>query len=376
MKLLSNPTDSYGAWDVGMNPSLLAAQLFGETVSIHHDERYYNDEVVSYLDKNYDLVEYSSFVDYIDDMSEEDREKALVKKRLAKDEDELPFYNDKKAERLYKSRNYSYLIKQSNEEVGKNKLRWYYPASQKVDFTILKSFIVPEDKEAAKVGVLLKNSNGALVIKKIAFDCPEIDLSINYGAGFEKTHEKIADRLNNFDKGIVILKGTPGSGKSFYIKWLTTQVNRQFIFIPVNLCGALSEPDFLTLLISQCKNSVLILEDAEQAIQSRDDNLANAGAISALLQLSDGILSSICEISLILTWNTEKERIDPALLRAGRTLFTFTFGSLKIEDAQKVADKLKKNFKVSKPMTLAEIYNVEVDNNVVKEVPKRMGFGG
>ncbi len=371
----SKATTFYGAWDSGLNPYLMAAEFFNETVSTHHDERFYNDDVIKHLNEICDIIEYQSVSTYLDGATEEEKKKALAKKKM--EDEEMPFFHDnKKAERLFKDKENRFLIKQRNEAVNKNKLTWYYPSSGSIEVDRLKQFIVPEDKEAAKVGVLLQNSNGAMIIKKISFEAPKIDdIELNYGTGFTETYEKIIDRFNNHSKGIVIMQGVPGGGKSSLIKHLTTKVNKQFIFIPVNLCGSLSEPGFLTLLLSEGKDSIIVLEDAEQAIQSREDNPANAGVVSVILNLADGILGNLLSCQFLLSYNTKKEWIDKAILRKGRTMLNLSIDELSVKDSQRLINHLGKKYTVTKPMPLSDIYNLEMETGVVEEKPKIMGFG-
>ncbi len=221
------------------------------------------------------------------------------------------------------------------------------------------------------------NSNGSLAIKNISFDSPRFannDLLLNYGKDFEKIYAKIVDKLSNIPKGLLIFRGASGTGKTTLIKHLTSKINRPFIFIPTGLGGELASPSFLTLLLNH-KNSIIVLEDAEQAIQSREIDIGNSSSCSTLLNISEGIISELLKITIILSYNTGNERVDSALTRPGRLNFDYCFKALSIEDGQKLADSLGKNIKISKEMTLAEIYNIEVDTNFSAPVAKKMGFG-
>ncbi len=377
MKLLSQPEKIYGAWDRSLNPHLITAELFGETVSTHDDERIYNDRVIKFLEDNYELIEYNSVSSYLDILSEEEKLVALAKKRAKNEDNEYPYdFDSKKAKRLFLSKEDKCLIFQVNSDINKNQLSWFYPSSNKLNIDKFSEFIVPEDKEAAKVGVLLQNSNGAMLIKKVSFEAPKIDnIELNYGTGFNETYEKLIDRFSNYSKGIVIMRGCPGSGKSSLIKHLTTKINKQFLFVPVNLCGSLSEPSFLTLLLSQGKDSIIVLEDAEQAIQSREDNPANAAVVATILNLADGILGNLLSCQFLLSYNTKKEWIDRAILRKGRTMLDVNIDVLSIKDSQRLLNHLGKKYTATTSMPLSDIYNLEMETGVLEEKPKVMGFG-
>lgn len=384
MKIPIAPEDFYTNWDSHINPVYVAALFFGETVSKHVDERFYTDEAIEFLNKNAEIIEHSSVAKYADDYNKQEKEAFLAKKKLIKGDEGIndffssdDFYpsSDRKASRIYKYKDN--IIKQDCEDDGRNRLSWFYPASKKPDLDEFKGFVIPEDKEAAKVGILMLNGNGQLSVKTVSFDAPKFandDILMNYGEKFDKIYENIVDKLNKISKGIIILRGAPGTGKTTMIKHLTTRVDRKFIFIPTGLSGELASPSFLTLLLNY-KDSILVLEDAEQAVQSRESDLSNSSTCSTLLNISEGVISELLRISLILSYNTNNEKVDSALTRPGRLNFDYCFGPLSIKDGQKLADSLGKKITISKEMTLAEIYNIESDNNYSQPVQKKMGFG-
>lgn len=365
--------DLYSAYDSEINPTYLAAILFEETISKHYDTRFYSDEALKLLEKEGEIIQKTTIKAYDEGLSKEEK---LKKASYDADEDSFGWhYDEKRTTRyfLYKKT----IVQQTKEDTNKNVLTWFYAASQTLELGEFEEYLVPEDEKAAKIGLLMLNSSGNLLIKSIDFKAPvfaEDNILLNYGDKFGPIYKKILDRLENMSKGILIFRGDPGTGKSYLIKHLTSKIDREFIFIPTGLSGELASPSFLTLLLNH-KNSVLVLEDAEQAIQSREDNLSNASTVSTLLNLADGLLSDLLNITLILSYNTGNERVDKGLLRKGRLGLDYLFPPLSIKEGQRLADSLKKNIKIEKEMILADVYNIEVDTNRVEIVKPRMGFG-
>jgi hypothetical protein len=251
------------------------------------------------------------------------------------------------------------------------KLEFYRAASQKSVHEEFAKWVV-ERKGDSKVSILIRK-NGSLVANKVSFKPPVIDdLELNYGSGFGKVHEKIVEKMNEKKAGLYLLHGPAGTGKSNYIKYLTSIIDREALWIPVGMSDKLSDPDFISLLMDK-RECILIFEDAEQAVQSRD-SIHDSSSVSTLLNLSDGILGNIINASLILSYNSDTSTIDPALLRPGRLSVDYTFEALKMEDAKRLCAHLGKDTQVVGPMTLAEIYNADAKAEYVPPAKRKIGF--
>lgn len=202
--------------------------------------------------------------------------------------------------------------------------------------------------------------------------CKEVDLELNYGKEFVKKHEIILERLNKQNgSGLVVLNGKPGTGKTTYIKYLTTQIEKRIIFVPPSMAEGLTGPNLLPFLMEN-KNSILIIEDAEKVIGCRESSDTN-NSVSNILNMTDGILGDCLSLQVIATLNTPREKIDKALLRKGRLIAEHEFQELSEENVKKLFDKLKIKKDVTKPLTLTEIYNHDEDDQVT-EPKKYIGF--
>lgn len=228
------------------------------------------------------------------------------------------------------------------------------------------------ESDEAKVSILLKETHG-LVFKTHRIKPYPVDLELMYNEDFTPIHEHIKSKLADDNKGVVLLHGIAGSGKTNYIKWLTSQVpSKQFIFVPTNMISYLTDPEFMSMLIDH-KNSILVLEDCENYIAERTADDVNTDVVSSILNIADGMLSDILECQFICTFNSDISKVDEALLRKGRLIAEYKFGLLETDRANAYLESIDSELRVDLPMSLAELTNI--DEISYKEVVKEMKIG-
>ncbi|GAP72045.1 hypothetical protein SAMD00024442_22_38 [Candidatus Symbiothrix dinenymphae] len=202
---------------------------------------------------------------------------------------------------------------------------------------------------------LLVNERSGLDTKEMEINKPKLAIEDNYNDDLLPIHETILKRLSKKnDKGLVLLHGKPGTGKTSYIRYLISKTKKDIIFLPPNMAAAITDPGLMSVLIDH-PNSIFVIEDAENIIMDR--NKTGGSSVSALLNLADGLLSDCLNIQIICSFNTDLSRIDNALLRKGRLIAKYEFLELAQPKAQALSDKLGFLSKIDKPMTLTAIYN-------------------
>lgn len=186
-------------------------------------------------------------------------------------------------------------------------------------------------------------------------------LEEQYNDDFIPEDEKISAFVKKEKSGIIILHGEKGTGKSTYINHLiNSNPEKQFVYFPSALVPLLGEPSF-TDFFPRLKDSILILEDCEDALRSREAAGGNR-AVNQLLNLSDGLLKSL-GIKFICTFNAPPEEIDEALLRKGRLFSKYEFRKLDADKSSALLTKVYgKEIKTSVPMSLADIYYYDEDS--------------
>jgi hypothetical protein len=199
-----------------------------------------------------------------------------------------------------------------------------------------------------------------------------INIEENYNNDFKKVYDDTIDFLNDRSSGLILYHGKAGTGKTNLIRHLISTVPKEYIVVPNSVATRLGDPDLIGF-ITDHTDSVFILEDCEQLLEDREDNPFN-NAIATILNMADGLLSDVCNIKFICTFNADVDKIDPALLRKGRCVAKYEFKELSEEKVKFLNDKYNLGHKEIKPMTLAEVYNAEKPDYIEKKDELKIGF--
>jgi len=221
---------------------------------------------------------------------------------------------------------------------------------------LVKSFKERQRRRPLEINLIVKNSR-YMGLKPMEIKRTRLDLDLYYEDDFMDTDEMIRKRLNQKnDKGIVLLHGLPGTGKTTYLRHLIGKIKKRVLFLSPNIASSLVDPEFIDLLIDN-PNCVVIIEDAENIIMDRRSNPDSS--VSNLLNISDGLLADFLNVQLICTFNSSLTLVDSALMRKGRLIAKYEFGKLSVRKAQRLSDRLGYRNLIVKPMTIAEITNPE-----------------
>lgn len=160
---------------------------------------------------------------------------------------------------------------------------------------------------------------------------------------------------------IVVLDGPPGTGKTYLVRSLVNLVPEAlFILVPSHMVSSMGDPGFIPLLLQNHvagRATVLIVEDADACLMPRGAD--NISSISALLNLSDGIMGAMMDLRFWCTTNVNQEKLDDAVMRPGRLCKRIEVNDLNAEHANKIFKRLTGkdgDFDKSKRYTLATIY--------------------
>lgn len=205
--------------------------------------------------------------------------------------------------------------------------------------------------------------------KRLAVKTVCNNLNDNYNN--DLPHNRVTQFINSQNSGIGIFYGIPGTGKTTYIRQLISEnKDVNFYWVDSKALQHINDESFLTMIMSW-KNAVLIMEDCESLLVSR--NKQPNPLLATLLNISDGILGDSLNLKFLCTFNADLANIDKALLRKGRLKVKYEFKAL-------AKDKVQKFFEVNgiplepREMPLCDMYNIQEENDFSKNNKKKIGF--
>jgi hypothetical protein len=232
-----------------------------------------------------------------------------------------------------------------------------------------------EKKTQNKFSVICYN-DGYFFTKALDLDnfgVEAVNIGDCYNEDFLEVASHITDQLEKRTKGIVLLHGEPGTGKTSFLKHLiATIANKEFIYLPPDMAHLISKPEFFTFLLDH-KKAILLIEDAENVLKERE--AGDGQAVSNLLNVSDGILGSALKFQAICTLNSPIEQVDQALLRPGRLIASYKFGKLSVDKANILLKKvIHEDAITEKELTLAEVFNFDQKRYSNHKEKQKLGF--
>lgn len=205
-----------------------------------------------------------------------------------------------------------------------------------------------------------------VVIQEKSFErLPFENIYDNYTQDVQEKYERAVKTINESRSGLVVLNGPPGTGKSYLLRALLTDVRERQGIVCIPAVQFLNDVGRMSNVMAENKKSIIILEDVGE-ILSIDSQLTHATEVSNLLNMTEGFLSFLSNAIFVATFNYELEKVNPALLRPGRCISRIPVGELDYAHAQRLIGediKIPKN----RDYTLAHVYQIRNAGTYVED---------
>lgn len=162
------------------------------------------------------------------------------------------------------------------------------------------------------------------------------------------------EQAGEVSHGLLLISGPVGTGKSYLIRAILTELKQRRAVICTPPSQFLVQAGLLAQVVTNFRKSLIVLEDVGEVV-SMDAASVYMDARANLLNFTEGFLSLLTDTIVIISFNYDIDKIDPAIIRPGRCLANIVVKLLPYEHAQRLVDF---NLKPRKAYSLAEVYEM------------------
>ena len=173
---------------------------------------------------------------------------------------------------------------------------------------------------------------------------------------------KLIKLINKQSKGLSLIWGDKGNGKTSLTNWISTQVEKQVIYIPsVMIDATINSPDFISF-IERNNNTLLLIDDCELYI---DNHFKSNMFTNNIIQLVDGVLSAHTSLHIILIYNNvDEDDILDIFDDCNSLLIDIEVTELDIDKSNDLSKFIGKNKSYKKEMRVADIVSGKKDSEI------------
>lgn len=190
-----------------------------------------------------------------------------------------------------------------------------------------------------------------------------------YNDSVLKKIDKSIKKLKKSPKGITVIYGDRGSGKTSLVNYYCQKVKmKNFYFLPLSLMETAVINLDLRNFLKTNKDSVLVIDDAD--ILLSDSNFTKLNLfVHNLIQLVDGLDSDDLGLNVILIFNTPKEtEIHSDILDCNNVSDIIKVNWLTKEKSQELSKFLDKKTKIKKSTRLIDILRDKLSDEENQEL--------
>jgi len=214
-------------------------------------------------------------------------------------------------------------------------------------------FDIDVDIPYGKINTITLTQNG-LDIENINFSGLDDEVDYYYTRDTLKEVDKLIKSIKKSNKGLSIIHGPRGTGKTSVINYLSEKIDKNMIFVPSNMIDiTFNNPEFKTFLRKH-QNSILVIDDCEMMFNQifTKSNLF----VNNLLQLVDSPLSDSLNINILMIFNVDDIiEIDESLMECNNLIGMVEFDMLDVDTSNDLSKHIGSKKKYQNKTKLIDI---------------------
>jgi hypothetical protein len=280
------------------------------------------------------------------------------------------FINQKNLTKINDNIYCSFVIidKQSENYLINDVIFFYKEESDEIKINeIIKSIcncVIDYDNNSINKFNTLTLTHNSIELDPISVDVESIEIEGRYNSETIRKAEKIQKKIKKSSKGMTILCGDRGVGKTTLAKYICSKIDRMTIFIPNTMVDlTINGPDFKNF-IKKFEKVLIVIDDCEY-FSSNPISKINPFT-NNILQLVDGFLSDNLNLQIVLLFNELEDNIDEDLLDSNNLIDVLEIESLDSDVATDLSKNLGYNKKYKEEVRLIEV----IQNKKLEKIEK------
>lgn len=223
-----------------------------------------------------------------------------------------------------------------------------------------------DNDDAIKLSTVFLSQNG-IELEPISANDVDESIELFYNEDTFKSINKLSKILKKSNKGLTVMYGERGTGKTSIINYLSEKLNKIIIYIPNNMLDiTINSPEFRSFL-KRYQNPLIVLDDCEMIfneLYSKSNMYVNN-----IIQMLDGLLADSIELNIITIFNVDNEdEIDHVLLDCNSLIDVIEFELLSEDESNELAKHLGSKKKYKNKNRLIDIIKNDNSNNKHKKI--------
>lgn len=221
------------------------------------------------------------------------------------------------------------------------------------------------EEQSNRINTLSIGPNGLEIDPVNLMDTDLDNVELFYHHKTFKGVKKLVKSIKKSKKGLSILYGQRGTGKTSMINYLSTSIDKMIIFVPNNMIDAtINNPEFKRFL-RRYPSPIIVLDDCEMMF-NESYNKSNI-LVNNLIQLVDGFLSDSIEAHIITLFNVDSDNeIDHSLLDCNNLIDVVEFNKLTGEESTDLSKYLDKSKKYKSHTRLIDIVKNRQEKDIIE----------